>query len=134
MCKYISLSSSQSVFFVGVLSHCVVVLLPAQLPYIPAEVLHHLYSHAPKELASPWQRAGLEPAQYSTWLDQHSELEVWRGVKGTLEAYAKSCKTRGKPVDPVHGVMVTVGERMHAHATAAAAAKSPGDKDANGKA
>jgi hypothetical protein len=72
-------------------------------------VLHHLYSHAPKELATPYQRAGLAPPQYSTWLDKHTEAEVWAGVKGTLDAYAASCKTKGKAVDPVWGVMMEVG-------------------------
>jgi len=49
-----------------------------QLQDLPrAQVLHLLYAHAPKALATPWQRAGLAPAQYSVWLDKHTE--AWPG-------------------------------------------------------
>jgi uncharacterized membrane protein YgcG len=75
----------------------------------PVAVLLHLYSHAPKELATPYQRAGLAPPQYSAWLDKHTEAEVWTGVRGTLDAYAASCKSKGMAVDPVWGVMMHVG-------------------------
>ena len=75
-------------------------------------VLHHLYSHAPKELATPYQRAGLAPPQYSTWMDKHTEQDVWAGIKGTLEAYAAACKAKGKALDPVHGIMMEVGRAV----------------------
>jgi hypothetical protein len=55
--------------------------LLAELP--PSAVLHHLYSRAPPALASPHTRAGLSAAQYSGWMDQHSELETWKGYGHT---------------------------------------------------
>mmetsp|Transcript_44390 Transcript_44390/g.74008 ORF Transcript_44390/g.74008 Transcript_44390/m.74008 type:complete len:808 (+) Transcript_44390:117-2540(+) len=72
-------------------------------------VLHHMYARAPAELVSPHTRADLTAAQYSLWLDQHSEEEVWRGVKGTLDAYTQANK--GLPLHEVHGIMLALGSR-----------------------
>ena len=76
-----------------------------------ANVLLHLYSHAPKEMATPYERAGLAPPQYSAWLDKNSDAEVWAGVKGTLEAYESQCKTRGVTPHAAVDVMRLVGSR-----------------------
>jgi len=84
--------------------------LLADLP--PSAVLHHLYSRAPPQLASPHARAGLSAAQYSAWMDQHSERETWKGVKGTLDAYAASLKAPGAAPAAVHGVMLTLGSSL----------------------
>jgi hypothetical protein len=84
--------------------------LLADLP--PSAVLHHLYSRAPPQLASPHARAGLSAAQYSAWMDQHSERETWKGVKGTLDAYAASLKASGAAPAAVHGVMLTLGSSL----------------------
>ena len=79
---------------------------------IPAAcVLLHLYSHAPKEMATPYERAGLAPPQYSVWLDKNSDAEVWAGVRGTLEAYESQCKTRGIKPHAAVDVMRLVGSR-----------------------
>uniref|UniRef100_A0A7S0R0D9 Conserved oligomeric Golgi complex subunit 5 helical domain-containing protein n=1 Tax=Pyramimonas obovata TaxID=1411642 RepID=A0A7S0R0D9_9CHLO len=75
-------------------------------------VLHHLYARAPAELVSPHKRADLSATQYSLWLDQHSEEEVWRGVKGTLDAYAQAMQVKGQPVHEVHGIMLSLGASM----------------------
>lgn len=57
--------------------------LVRELPVV--DVLHHLYSRAPNEVRGPQARAGLTPAQYSAWIDQHSEAEAVAGVEASLE-------------------------------------------------
>ncbi|KAK3243297.1 hypothetical protein CYMTET_47037 [Cymbomonas tetramitiformis] len=91
----------------------------AQVPSSPllhelpiSVVMHHLYTRGPKELVSPHMRAGLSPAQYSLWLDQHTPEEVWKGVKGTLDSYAQIMKTVGKEIAPVHPIMLTLGSTI----------------------
>ena len=66
--------------------------------------LMHLYSRAPRELATPYQRAGLTPSLYSKWLDKHDDDEAWEGVKQTLDAY----EAKGNS-NPVVEVMRTIG-------------------------
>ena len=68
--------------------------------------LMHLYSRVPRELATPYQRAGLTPALYSKWLDKHDDDEAWEGVKQTLDAY----EAKGNS-NPVVEVMRTIGGR-----------------------
>ncbi|GBG91815.1 hypothetical protein CBR_g53704, partial [Chara braunii] len=76
----------------------------------PSVVLHHLYSRAPEELLSPHKQANLSPQQYSLWLDQHGEEDVWKGVKGTLDAYAAKVKSRGdKEFSQIYPLMMTLG-------------------------
>lgn len=68
--------------------------------------LHHAYSMAPKELTAPHERAGLSARQYSAWLDQHSDDDAWRGVRGSLEGYANSVKSRGDdPCESYHDIL-----------------------------
>jgi hypothetical protein len=69
-------------------------------------VLHHLLSRAPPELASPHARAGLSLKAYAAWLDSASEADVWRGVKGVLDA-----RPPGAPVDDVCGALAAAGKR-----------------------
>lgn len=59
------------------------------------EVLHHLYSRAPPLLESPHVRSGLTPAQYSLWLDKHSQEEALKFIRTALEACA--AKARSAP-------------------------------------
>ena len=59
--------------------------LLAELPV--AVVLHHLYARAPEALLSPHVQSGLSPAQYSRWLDQHSERDLWERVQSSLDSY-----------------------------------------------
>ncbi|KAL4458763.1 hypothetical protein ABPG75_013628 [Micractinium tetrahymenae] len=59
------------------------------------EVLHHLYSRAPPQLESPHSRSGLTPAQYSLWLDGHSQEEALRFIRTALDACA--AKAAGAP-------------------------------------
>lgn len=62
--------------------------------YRPA-LLHHLFSRAPAALQSPHARSGLTPAQYSLWLDGHSETEAVRFVRTALDACAP--RAAGQP-------------------------------------
>eukprot|EP00898_Chlorokybus_atmophyticus_P001187 jgi/Chlat1/2069/Chrsp17S02540 len=84
------------------------------LQELPASaVLHHLFTRGPDELQSPHRRAGLTAAQYSLWLDQHSEEDVWRGVKASLDAYAQLIKSRGEPqFAPIYPIIMSVGQRL----------------------
>ncbi|PSC76466.1 conserved oligomeric Golgi complex subunit 5 [Micractinium conductrix] len=59
------------------------------------EVLHHLYSRAPPQLESPHARSSLTPAQYSLWLDNHSQAEALKFIRTALEACA--ARARGAP-------------------------------------
>jgi len=43
---------------------------------------------------------------------------VWAGVKGTLDAYAASCRSKGAATDPVWGVMMEVGAMVAAEGAA----------------
>lgn len=64
--------------------------LLAELPL--AVVLHHLYARAPDALVSPHVQSGLSPAQYSRWLDQHSERDLWGRVQASLDSYYNKVK------------------------------------------
>lgn len=57
---------------------------------VPASaVLHHLFSRVPEAvLESPHARNKLTPAQYSLWLDQHTEAEALQFIKKALDAGA----------------------------------------------
>ncbi|KAJ7354884.1 Conserved oligomeric Golgi complex subunit [Desmophyllum pertusum] len=60
-------------------------------------VLHHLFSRAPNELKSPHEVAGWSLGFYSQWLDEHtSEEEKLALIRGTLEAYVQSVRSRGE--------------------------------------
>lgn len=59
---------------------------PRDLP--PPAALHHLFSRAPPALESPHARSKLTPAQYSLWLDEHSQEEALRLIRTSLEACA----------------------------------------------
>ncbi|KAL4435870.1 hypothetical protein ABPG77_000632 [Micractinium sp. CCAP 211/92] len=59
------------------------------------EVVHHLYSRAPPQLESPHARSGLTPAQYSLWLDGHSQEEALKFIRTALDACA--AKARDAP-------------------------------------
>lgn len=60
-------------------------------------VLHYLFSRAPNELKYPHEVAGWSLSYYSQWLDEHvSEEEKLALIKGTLEAYAQSVRSRGE--------------------------------------
>lgn len=48
-------------------------------------VLHHLFSQLPLEIESPYTRNKLSVLQYSTWLDDHSDEEILKQLKVTLE-------------------------------------------------
>lgn len=79
----------------------------------PSAVLHHLYSRAPPELQSPPASNGLTPQRYSMWLDLHSEEEAWRGVRATLDAYARTVQARGaKEFSPLYPLMLSLGQQL----------------------
>ncbi|KAL3695831.1 hypothetical protein R1sor_009907 [Riccia sorocarpa] len=65
-------------------------------------VLHHLYSRGPDELESPVKKLRLSYQQYSLWLDNQGDEQVWKGIKSTLDDYAAKVRARGdKEFSPV---------------------------------
>ncbi|CAM6084183.1 unnamed protein product [Calypogeia fissa] len=76
-------------------------------------VLHHLYSRAPEELESPVKKLRLTYQQYSLWLDNQGENQVWKGIKATLDDYAARVKARGdKEFTVVYPLMVQLGSSL----------------------
>ncbi|XP_026557118.1 conserved oligomeric Golgi complex subunit 5 [Pseudonaja textilis] len=71
-------------------------------------VIQFLFTRAPTELKSPFQRADWTIARYSRWLDDHpAEKERLILIRGALEAYVQSVRSReGKEFAPVYPVMV----------------------------
>ncbi|XP_018424525.1 PREDICTED: conserved oligomeric Golgi complex subunit 5 isoform X2 [Nanorana parkeri] len=71
-------------------------------------ILQFLFTRAPPELKSPYQRAEWSVARYSQWLDDHpSEKDRLILIRGALEAYVQSVKAReGKEFAPVYPIMV----------------------------
>lgn len=79
----------------------------------PSIILHHLYSRGPDELQSPMQRNKLTPLQYSLWLDNNGEGQIWKGIKATLDDYAAQVRSRGdKEFDPVYPIMLRLGSSI----------------------
>ncbi|KAM8972101.1 conserved oligomeric Golgi complex subunit 5 [Pelodytes ibericus] len=76
------------------------------IPY--SVILQFLFTRAPPELKSPYQRAEWSIARYSQWLDDHpSEKDRLILIRGALEAYMQSVKAReGKEFAPVYPIMV----------------------------
>jgi len=68
-------------------------------------VLHVLISRAPSELLSPHVKAGRSLTKYSEWLDEHNDEDVWRVIKGSLDAYVQKVRSRGDtqlhPIYPI---------------------------------
>lgn len=73
-------------------------------------VLHHLFSRAPSELKSPHEVAGWSLGFYSQWLDEHtSEEEKLALIRGTLEAYVQSVRSRGeKEFAAIYPIMLRI--------------------------
>lgn len=79
----------------------------------PSVILHHLYSRGPDELQSPLQRNKLTLLQYSLWLDNQGEDQIWKGIKATLHDYAALVRSRGdKEFDPVYPIMLRLGSSI----------------------
>uniref|UniRef100_A0A8C5R7Q9 Conserved oligomeric Golgi complex subunit 5 n=1 Tax=Leptobrachium leishanense TaxID=445787 RepID=A0A8C5R7Q9_9ANUR len=76
------------------------------IPY--SAILQFLFTRAPPELKSPYQRAEWSVARYSQWLDDHpSEKDRLILIRGAIEAYTQSVKAReGKEFAPVYPIMV----------------------------
>jgi len=49
-------------------------------------ILHHLFSRCPPYIESPYSKNKLTPAQYYVWVEDHSDEEVMKLIKTTLEA------------------------------------------------
>lgn len=64
-----------------------------------AIILHHLFSRTPSFIESPHTRMKLTPAQYSLWLDEHSEADVMKFIVEAVEAAAKSFEKNAKPTE-----------------------------------
>ncbi|XP_067324913.1 conserved oligomeric Golgi complex subunit 5 [Anolis sagrei] len=82
---------------------------PAVGDVIPfSTVIQFLFTRAPPELKSPFQRAEWTIARYSRWLDDHpSEKDRLILIRGALEAYVQSVKSReGKEFAPVYPIMI----------------------------
>ncbi|XP_028933803.1 conserved oligomeric Golgi complex subunit 5 isoform X2 [Ornithorhynchus anatinus] len=87
---------------------------PALGEVIPfSTVLQLLFTRAPPELKSPFQRAEWSHARYSQWLDDHpSEKDRLVLIRGALEAYVQSVRTReGKEFAPVYPIMIQLLQR-----------------------
>ncbi|XP_052041942.1 conserved oligomeric Golgi complex subunit 5 [Apodemus sylvaticus] len=71
-------------------------------------VIQFLFTRAPAELKSPFQRAEWSHARFSQWLDDHpSEKDRLLLLRGALEAYVQSVRSReGKEFAPVYPIMV----------------------------
>ncbi|KAJ7329585.1 hypothetical protein JRQ81_015759 [Phrynocephalus forsythii] len=76
------------------------------IPY--STVIQFLFTRAPPELKSPFQRAEWTVARYSRWLDDHpSEKDRLVLIRGALEAYVQSVRSReGKEFAPVYPIMI----------------------------
>uniref|UniRef100_A0A8C5KX04 Conserved oligomeric Golgi complex subunit 5 n=1 Tax=Jaculus jaculus TaxID=51337 RepID=A0A8C5KX04_JACJA len=82
---------------------------PALGDIIPFSIIiQFLFTRAPAELKSPFQRAEWSHARFSQWLDDHpSEKDRLLLLRGALEAYVQSVRSReGKEFAPVYPVMV----------------------------
>lgn len=82
---------------------------PALGDIIPFSIIiQFLFTRAPAELKSPFQRAEWSHARFSQWLDDHpSEKDRLLLIRGTLEAYVQSVRSReGKEFAPVYPIMV----------------------------
>ncbi|XP_011370802.1 conserved oligomeric Golgi complex subunit 5 isoform X2 [Pteropus alecto] len=82
---------------------------PALGDIIPFSVIiQFLFTRAPAELKSPFQRAEWSHARFSQWLDDHpSEKDRLLLIRGALEAYVQSVRSReGKEFAPVYPIMV----------------------------
>ncbi|XP_072715729.1 conserved oligomeric Golgi complex subunit 5 isoform X2 [Ciconia boyciana] len=90
---------------------------PALGEVIPFSIiLQFLFTRAPPELKSPFQRAEWSIARYSQWLDDHpSEKDRLALIRGALEAYVQSVRTReGKEFAPVYPIMVQLLQKAMA--------------------
>ncbi|CAO2586083.1 Conserved oligomeric Golgi complex subunit 5, partial [Lemmus lemmus] len=82
---------------------------PAVGDVIPFSIIiQFLFTRAPAELKSPFQRAEWSHARFSQWLDDHpSEKDRLLLLRGALEAYVQSVRSReGKEFAPVYPIMV----------------------------
>uniref|UniRef100_A0AAA9TBT1 Conserved oligomeric Golgi complex subunit 5 n=1 Tax=Bos taurus TaxID=9913 RepID=A0AAA9TBT1_BOVIN len=82
---------------------------PALGDIIPFSIIiQFLFTRAPPELKSPFQRAEWSHARFSQWLDDHpSEKDRLLLIRGALEAYVQSVRSReGKEFAPVYPIMV----------------------------
>lgn len=80
---------------------------------LPSMILHHLFGRAPLELRSPHQCKGWSLAQYSQWLDTHSEQDIWILMKEALAAYATSVDARGlKEYSPLYPIILSLGPEL----------------------
>ncbi|XP_033647188.1 conserved oligomeric Golgi complex subunit 5-like [Asterias rubens] len=81
------------------------------IPYSTA--LHFLFARAPAELMSPHEVAGWSTTRYSQWLSDHcSEKERLALIRGTLEAYVQSVRSRqGKEFAPIYPIMLDLLQR-----------------------
>ncbi|XP_068132384.1 conserved oligomeric Golgi complex subunit 5 isoform X2 [Hyperolius riggenbachi] len=79
-------------------------------------ILQFLFTRAPPELKSPYQRAEWSVARYSQWLDDHpSEKDRLILIRGALEAYVQSVKAReGKEFAPVYPIMIQLLQKAMA--------------------
>ncbi|XP_004598650.2 conserved oligomeric Golgi complex subunit 5 [Ochotona princeps] len=76
------------------------------IPY--SVIIQFLFTRAPVELRSPFQRAEWSHARFSQWLDDHpAEKDRLLLIRGALEAYVQSVRSReGKEFAPVYPIMV----------------------------
>lgn len=92
-------------------------LSPTKCPELqvlpPSVILHHLFSRGPPSLQSPHTSRNWTVQQYSDWLDQHNEHEIWVLIKSTLDAYAAQVNLRGeKEFCPIYPIILSLGPSL----------------------
>lgn len=51
--------------------------------------------------------------QYSSYMDDHSEEDIWKRIKASLDAYAQLVKARGdKEFSPIYPLMMSLGQSL----------------------
>ncbi len=54
-------------------------------------------------------RSGWSIAKYSKWLDENSEVEAWKLMKASLDAYAQKVNSRGDSAfHPIYPIMLSL--------------------------
>ena len=80
---------------------------------LPVAVAIHLhFASAPKDLQAPHERAQLSVSQYSAWLDTHSDADLWRSVKGSLDSYEHAKAQAGEELHDAHERILQLGNRL----------------------
>eukprot|EP01117_Protostelium_nocturnum_P020411 TRINITY_DN9165_c0_g1_i2.p1 TRINITY_DN9165_c0_g1~~TRINITY_DN9165_c0_g1_i2.p1 ORF type:complete len:748 (-),score=194.71 TRINITY_DN9165_c0_g1_i2:48-2291(-) len=79
----------------------------------PSSVFHHLFSRAPSSLLLPHQLHKWNIAQYSDWMDQHTENQIWNLLKECLDSYASQVNAKGeKQFTPIYPIILDLAPNL----------------------